>query len=148
MSSGVPWSFANISADRQSNLAEPFEFSALITQTTREIHNARCKKDKGSHEAKGSWRPIVWFDIDRSTFDRFFNSPYGYRGQFLRSAQAGQEANGLLVAALADALGTSSKLTVPLDSQSYDSLASRPENSGVSHSSLRINLGGGRKKSS
>ena len=87
------WIVDNVSENRRRSLAEPFEFATLIQRMRSEVRNVCYKKDRGVHEAKGSWRPIIWFDVEDETFDHFFNSPYGYRGQFLIDAAAGHEAN-------------------------------------------------------
>ena len=98
------WIVDNISENRRTSLAEPFEFTTLIQRMRSEVRNVCYKKDKGSHEAKGSWRPIIWFDVEDEMFDHFFNSPYGYRGHFLIDAAAGHEANSQVLVALATAL--------------------------------------------
>ncbi len=98
------WIVDNVSENRRRSLAEPFEFNTLIQRMRSEVRNVCYKKDKGSHEAKGSWRPIIWFDVEDETFDHFLNSPYGYRGQFLIDAAAGYEANNRVLAALATVL--------------------------------------------
>ena len=50
------------------------------------------------------WRPVVAMTVGPSAFDAFFNSPVGYRGQFLLSPEAGQAANSVLLRTLAPAL--------------------------------------------
>ena len=67
-------------------------------------HNVKYKRDKGAHEAKGSWRPIFIFDVSKEAFDLFFNSPYGYRGKFLVDPEAGRQANTQVVSRLAKRL--------------------------------------------
>lgn len=44
------------------------------------------------------------FDISCQTFDVFFNSPYGYRGQYLFDPVEGTKKNCQLIAALSDKL--------------------------------------------
>jgi hypothetical protein len=101
------WDFEGISAERREFLKAPFDFGDLVGIITSEAWNIRFKKEPGTHEAKGSWRPIFWFDIAESTFDRFFNSPHGYRAQYLADPQNGTERNAVLIAALVDLLTTS-----------------------------------------
>src|SRR5512139_595275 len=43
------------------------------------------------------WRPIVAVEVESSAFDAFFNSPVGYRAQFLLSPERGQAANSVLL---------------------------------------------------
>jgi len=85
----------------------PFHFVDLVGIIKSEVRNIRFKKEPGTHEAKGSWRPIFWFDVVDSTFDRFFNSPYGYRAQYLADPQNGRDKNAILIAALVDILTAS-----------------------------------------
>lgn len=46
------------------------------------------------------WRPVVVMNVDRDGFDAFFNSPGGYRAQYLLDPDCGQAANGRLLRAL------------------------------------------------
>jgi len=69
-----------------------------------EAQNVRYKKEKGSHEAKGHWRPTFAFKVSEEAFDLFFNSPHGYRGKFLVDIAVGQAANSQVVTGLANAL--------------------------------------------
>lgn len=114
----------NVSEDRRKSLAEPFEFVGLVQCLRSEVRNVRYKKENGSHEAKGSWRPIIWFDVNQQTFDRFFNSPCGYRGQFLLGADAGRAANNQVMHALADTLIQRASLQPSLAEQVQLSLLS------------------------
>jgi len=118
------WIVDNVSENRRRSLAEPFEFATLIQRMRSEVRNVCYKKDRGVHEAKGSWRPIIWFDVEDETFDHFFNSPYGYRGQFLIDAAAGHEANNQVLAALATALVQGAALDLSLAEQVKRSLVS------------------------
>lgn len=101
------WEFDSISDERRQSLSKPFDFGTLIDRIRSEARSVRYEKDKGTHEAKGSWRPIFRFDVCEETFDRFFNSPYGYRGQYLADPEEGRKNNCLLVSALIDTLAQS-----------------------------------------
>jgi hypothetical protein len=46
------------------------------------------------------WRPVVSLGISPTAFDAFFNSPGGYRAQFLASPETSQAANGTLLRVL------------------------------------------------
>jgi hypothetical protein len=98
------WDFDKISEERIQFLKAPFEFGTLISRIQTEAQNVRYKKDKGTHEAKEAWRPMFCFDVSEKTFDCFFNSPYGYRGQFLVDPEEGKRKNVQLVSALIDTL--------------------------------------------
>jgi hypothetical protein len=53
---------------------------------------------------KACCRPAVLLTVEAGIFDRFFNSPEGYRAQYLRDPDRGQAANGQLLRALEPAL--------------------------------------------
>jgi hypothetical protein len=57
------WQFVGLSPGRPERLTEFFEFEGLVQDIPREMRSVRFKKDKGTHVAKGSWRPIFWFDM-------------------------------------------------------------------------------------
>lgn len=118
------WIVDNVSEVRRQLLAEPFEFAALIQRMRSEVRHVRHKNDKGTHEAKGSWRPIIWFDVTEDTFDQFFNNPYGYRGQFLIDAAVGREANTQVILALAEVLVQKAPLKPTIAEQVRQSLVS------------------------
>jgi len=99
-----PWDFVGISAERRKLLMVPFDFDSIVDIILGEAHNIHFMKEKGTHEAKGTWRPVFWFDVSNITFDRFFNSPYGYRAQYLADPQNGCEKNGVLIVGLIDLL--------------------------------------------
>lgn len=101
------WDFENIGAERRELLIAPFDFDDLVTTIANEARNIRFKKEKGTHEAKGSWRALFWFDVTGTTFDRVFNSPYGYRAQYVIDPLNGREKNAVLIAALIDSLACS-----------------------------------------
>jgi hypothetical protein len=119
------WRPEGISPERRASLLEPFEFGTLIDDMYSELRNVRFAKDRGSHEARGSWRPVIRFDVGEQTFDRFFNSPYGYRGQFLISPTVGVEANSRVLAALAEPLVRLANLAPSLAEEASRSLLSQ-----------------------
>ena len=96
------WGFDGISATRVASLLNPFEFSDLIARLGMEARRLSFRRTPGTHEAIGCWRPEFAVEISSDAFDRFFNSPYGYRGQFLRSVAEGQAANALALKVLSD----------------------------------------------
>lgn len=49
---------------------------------------------------KGCWRPTASVIVSPEAFDAFFNSPVGYRAEYLASPERGQAANGTLLALL------------------------------------------------
>jgi hypothetical protein len=98
------WRVETQSSVREQALSEPFDLDQLVAQLMEETRNVRYKKEKGSHEAKGSWRPTFTFEVSEMAFDRFFNSPHGYRSKFLIDAAIGQAANAQVVSGLAQTL--------------------------------------------
>ena len=98
------WPFVGLSQERWQRLTSFFAFSELVEEIWREIHNIRFKKEKGQHEAKGTWRPTFWFDVAGTTFDLFFNNPHGYRGQYLMNLDSGRDKNAFLIARLVEKL--------------------------------------------
>jgi hypothetical protein len=50
------------------------------------------------------WRPEAVLNVDNEAFDAFFNSPGGYRAQYLSDPDHGQAANGRLLRALEPSL--------------------------------------------
>jgi hypothetical protein len=96
------WGFDGISATRVASLLHPFEFSDLAARLRMEARRLSFKRTLGSHEAKGRWRPEFSVEISSDAFDLFFNSPDGYRGQFLRSVAEGQAANALALEVLSE----------------------------------------------
>jgi hypothetical protein len=96
------WDFSAISDKRRRALLTPFEFEDLIEEIRLQARDVYYRRGKGGQEAKGKWRPQFSFQVPGETFDRFFNSPYGYRGQFL--AGIGREGNRQVVSAMIDRL--------------------------------------------
>ncbi len=98
------WPLGDLSTERRELLTAKFGFCDLIEDIVREMRTVRIEKEKGTHEAKGSWRPVFRLDVSATTFDRFFNSPYGYRAQYLVNPENGRDKNASLLAALVDKL--------------------------------------------
>jgi len=96
----LSWSFEGLSPTRAANLLDPFTFSELATRLGREARRLSFKVERGNHEAKGCWRPEFRVEVSDHAFDLFFNSPHGYRGQFLSSIAEGDVANALSLKAL------------------------------------------------
>jgi hypothetical protein len=95
------WSFDGLSAIRIANLLKPFEFPGFVARLGLEARRLTFKRARGNQEARGCWRPEFTAEISSDAFDLFFNSPYGYRGQFLSNVAEGQAANALALKALA-----------------------------------------------
>ena len=98
------WDFENITSERRDRLRVPFDFKSLIRDIQSETTNVCYEAEKGTHEAKGWWRPVFRFEVTEKTFDCFFNSPYGYRAQYLTNPEAGQRSNTILISGLIESL--------------------------------------------
>lgn len=96
------WSFDGLSSSRIANLLNPVEFSDLAVRLGSEARRVSFKKTRGTHEAKGCWRPEFTLEVSSDAFDLFFNSSYGYRGRFLNSVAEGHAANALALSALSN----------------------------------------------
>ena len=116
--------FDAVCDERRLTLHLPFWFTTLIDRIRSEASNVRYVKEKGTHEAKGSWRPVFRFDVGAETFDMFFNSPYGYRGWYLADPSEGRRRNEVLISALAERLVNSIRGSAELLNQLRLSLGS------------------------
>lgn len=92
-SPSVGWSVVDVDADRQRDLTVNFDFDVLADSVAAEADAIAFRKQRGTHEAKGSWRPTFVLEVSRQLFDRFFNNPCGYRGHYLASPELGTSAN-------------------------------------------------------
>lgn len=100
------WMFAhNFDSERRSRLESAASFEYVLDRIVEEIKNIRvsvCQgKEPGLTESR---RPVFSFEVSQDTFDAFFNSPVGYRAQYLADPEAGQTANGHLIKRLAPKL--------------------------------------------
>ena len=96
------WAFMpNFDPARRKRLEafDTFEKVVEAIGTNCEIREALVQEgtDLGP---QGCWRPSVKIIVDHEIFDAFFNSPGGYRAQYLASPENGQAANGKLLAYL------------------------------------------------
>lgn len=100
----MAWVLDNIPNVRRKLLLKPFEFASLIADIHSQLQGIAFQRDKGQHEAKGLWRPVFGFEVPAETFDRFFNSQHGYRGQYWHSAEKGRTENHTLISAISNNL--------------------------------------------
>jgi hypothetical protein len=95
------WTFDRLSLTRAARLLTRFEFADLAVRLGGEARRLSFKRERGHHEAKGCWRPEFMVAVSSEAFDLIFNSPDGYRGQFLKGISEGQTGNALVLMALA-----------------------------------------------
>jgi hypothetical protein len=101
------WSFEPkiVSTKRASQLLVPFDYGDLVNRITTEAVDINGHIEKATNqELSGCRRPIFRIKVRPDTFDLFFNSPWGYRGQYFVDENNGVEQNSRLVAALATKL--------------------------------------------
>lgn len=70
----------------------------IISERAHVVDGYLCEaKELGPSDC---WRPVVVLSVEREAFDAFFNSPGGYRAQYLLDPDTGQAANNRLLRAL------------------------------------------------
>ena len=74
----------------------------LVVNSLCQVHLKPCRGRESSLEA--CVQPVFSLSLSDQAFDAFFNSPHGYRGQFLSSPNLGLAANLALIEALLPAL--------------------------------------------
>jgi hypothetical protein len=72
--------------------------AAAVIASSKIVGAKLC--EASSLGAKDCWRPTVSVAVSPEAFDAFFNSPGGYRAQYLVGPEEGQAANGALIRAL------------------------------------------------
>ena len=99
-----PWQFRNLDQERVQLLSRARPFATFANDLCTSIQCVNYRRRRGDRDAKGWWRPVFEMQVGRSTFDFFFNSKYGYRGQYYEDPIRGDEANMQLLGALVDLL--------------------------------------------
>ncbi len=89
---------------RRHELEAVTSFDEIIELMVRRIRDVEVTADPGRDLGlEGCLRPVLTFAAP-GTFDAFFNSAAGYRGQFWQDPDQGQAANGRLIRSLMEAL--------------------------------------------
>jgi hypothetical protein len=93
------WKFVPLCDSARRQRIEAFDtFDKVLQAVCAEIQIVAAWICEGTDLGpKNCWRPVVQLDVGRKTFDAFFNSPGGYRAQYLLSPEIGQAANGRLL---------------------------------------------------
>ena len=97
----LDWRYADtVDERRQTALASPASFEALVALATEEI----CRISLRVHPGRDlglthCLQPVFSFELP-SAGDRLFNGPHGYRSQYWQGASQGLSANAILIAAL------------------------------------------------
>ncbi|MBI5721280.1 MAG: hypothetical protein HZC37_26720 [Burkholderiales bacterium] len=102
--SPTDWRVVDVEADRQSDLQVRFDLEGLAARIATDASAVVFRKERGRHEAKGSWRPTFTLEVSRQLFDQFFNNPCGYRGHYLAGPELGTSANLRLLETIAPRL--------------------------------------------
>lgn len=102
----MAWSYTEgVNPKRQATLLAAPSFQSIIDRVLDEMEITSFDVVRGKiGEVKGCTRPEFSLVVCPDTFDLFFNSPQGYRGQYHKSVKAGQRVNAKLVTAMADKL--------------------------------------------
>ena len=102
----MAWSYTErVSLKRQAMLLAAPSFQSIIDRVLNEMQITSFDVVRGKiGEVKGCTRPEFSLVVCPDTFDLFFNSPQGYRGQYHQSVKAGQRVNAKLVTATAEKL--------------------------------------------
>lgn len=100
------WTFSSqFDAHRRAELEAVSDFDAIIDCIVSEATLSKfevCRGKEGS--IKGCLRPQFELAVSAGTADLFFNSPVGYRAQYLMDPDEGQRQNGRLLRALRNKL--------------------------------------------
>ncbi len=79
-------------------LSKEFRFEELAEQIRNEMMLKSFKAQPATNlDLAGCCRPEFILVVNPLTFDRFFNSPWGYRGQYYQNPQLGVRANRLAI---------------------------------------------------
>jgi len=103
----VRWDFSAsfVCEERLAYLREEVEFDWLVNAIRSDSRVTNVEIDHPRNAAlKGSKRPVFQVDVQPKTFDLFYNSPWGYRGQYCQGVEIGLRRNRQLLASLADVL--------------------------------------------
>jgi hypothetical protein len=98
------WKYVgSATAQRLSDLVEPFSYSDFVGELRQNL-NLVCFHREARDGFPEFKRAVFCGNVELRLFDRFFNSPMGYRGAYFRSPESGLRANRLLVDSMAPSL--------------------------------------------
>lgn len=100
------WTFsAQFDAHRKAELEAVSDFDVIVNRIVSEATLSKFEVCRGKEgNLKGCLRPQFELAVSADTADLFFNSPAGYRAQYLMDPDEGQKQNGRLLRALRDKL--------------------------------------------
>ena len=93
-----------IPAVRRDYLLDQIRFEAIVESIASGTIFAKKPCKGKSDEVRDCLRPAWTISVSEKTCDQFFNSVSGYRANYLRSIEAGDAANRVLIGALKDRL--------------------------------------------
>lgn len=101
------WKFSEalVSKERHDYLRTEIAFTQIVEAIRDEMAITDfhvCKAD--NHQLKGCKRPVFRFGVKPRTFDLFYNSPWGYRGQYCLSVENGSAQNRFLLDSIMERL--------------------------------------------
>lgn len=102
----MEWSYTNrVSPERQKSLLAAPDFDGIARRIVEQMQIISFDIHRGNRgEVKGCKRPEFALQVSEETFDLFYNSSRGYRGQYLRSPEDGERANSKLISMMSDRL--------------------------------------------
>jgi hypothetical protein len=99
------WEFVDeFNNARRQRLEAVGSFGEIIERIEEEMTSVTIEIEPGHPDLEGCLRPAYAFAVLPDTFDAFFNSPEGYRAQYLRGPVFGDAANRSLIDAISDRL--------------------------------------------
>lgn len=101
------WEFSEalISKERRDYLYAEIAFAQVVEAIWDEMAITNfhvCRAD--NLHLKGCKRPVFRFEVKPRTFDLFYNSPWGYRGQYCLSVENGSAQNRFLLDSIMEKL--------------------------------------------
>jgi len=100
------WAYSNrVDPERQKLLLAAPDFECIATSIADEMKIIDFKICAGYRpEVKGCHRAEFKLRVEKTTFDLFFNSRFGYRGQYHQNPSDGESANAALISQICSKL--------------------------------------------
>ena len=93
-----PWQYSGIPEERLRYLNSYIDFYVIIERIFSAMTDISFESEKfNGPELQNSKRPVFRFAISEKTVDLFFNSRWGYRGQYCLGPENGLEQNRRLI---------------------------------------------------
>jgi hypothetical protein len=111
----APWFAPTFDSKRRSQLERFESFTEVLAFAQSRLSRIEARKKPGCADGlTDCWQPVFILYVDASSFDAFYNGPYGYRAQYAIDPDVGLAANGQVIRTLTDALLAQAALTEDL----------------------------------